>query len=97
MKLVQACSRVRKDRESGFHDCGVAEYRVQACLSSGEVGQTHFNYYSGLVKLVEAHFIVRIDRVSSFQHCGGPVKLVKACLIARKDRESCFHLCGVAE
>ena len=35
MKLVQACSRVRKDRESGFHDCGVAEYRVQACLSSG--------------------------------------------------------------
>ena len=35
VKLGQACSMVRKDRESGFHDCGVAEYRVQACLSSG--------------------------------------------------------------
>ena len=97
MKLVQACLKVRKDRESSFHDCGVSEYRVQAYLSSGEVGQTHFNYYTGLVKLVQAHFSVRIDRVSSFQHCGSLVKLVQACLIAKKDRESSFHHCGVAE
>ena len=71
MKLVQACSRVRKDRESGFHDCGVAEYRVQACLSSGEVRLSHVNHCRGLVKLVEAHFSVRKDRESSFQHSGG--------------------------
>ena len=97
MKIVQDCLRVRKDRESSFHDCGEAEYRVQVCLSSGEVGQAHFNYYTGHVKLVQAHFSVRIDRVSSFQHCGGLVKLVQACLIARKDRASSFHHCGVAE
>ena len=88
MTLVRACLRVRKDRESSFRDCGVSEHRVQACLSSGEVGQTHFNYYAGLVKLVQAHFSVRIDRVSSFQHCGSLVKLVQACLIAKKNRET---------
>ena len=70
---------------------------MQTCLSSGEVGKTHFTYYTGLVKLVQAHFSVRIDRVSSFQHYGGLVKLVQACLIANKDLESGFHDCGVAE
>ena len=70
MKLVQTCLRVRKYRESSFHDCGVAENRVQACLSSGVVGQIHFNYYTGLVKLVQAYFSVRIDRENSFHHCG---------------------------
>ena len=64
---------------------------MQICLSSGEVGQTLFTYYTGLVKLVQAHFSVRIDRVNSFQHCGGLVKLVQACLIANEDRESGFH------
>ena len=71
MNLMQACSRVRKDRESGFHDCGVAEYRVQACLSSGYVRLSHVNHRRGLVKLVEAHFSVRKDGESSFQHSGG--------------------------
>ena len=70
---------------------------MQACLCSGEVGQTHLNYYTGLVELVQAHFSVSIDRVGSFQHCGGLVKLVQACLITRKDRESSFHHYGVAE
>ena len=64
---------------------------------TGEVGKTHFTYNTGLVKLVQAHFSVRIDRVSSFQHCGGLVKLVQACLIANKDLESGFQHSGGAE
>ena len=60
---MQACLSVRKDREISFHDCGVAEYRVEAGLSCGEVGQTHFNYYTGLVKLVQASLIAgKIDK-----------------------------------
>ena len=64
---------------------------------SGKIEKAVFNYHTGLLKLVQAHFIVRIDRVSGFQHCGGLVKLLQACLIARKDRDSSFHHWGVAE
>ena len=45
----------------------------QACLSAGKVKESHFNHCRGLVKLVQAHFSVRKDRESSFQHSGGAV------------------------
>ena len=44
---------------------------VQACLSAGKVRLSRVNHCRGLVKLVEAHFSVRKDRESSFQHSGG--------------------------
>ena len=46
------------------------------------------------MKLVQAHFIARKERESSFYHRGGAVKHVQACLSAKKDGEISFHYCG---
>ena len=54
VKLGQACSRVRKDRESGFHDCGV----LRASLFKFRGGRT--NPFQLLYRTCEA-------RASTFQ------------------------------
>ena len=36
MKLLQACSSVRKELEGSFHHCGGPVRLVQACLCAGK-------------------------------------------------------------
>ena len=44
---------------------------VQACLSTCKGGESSFEHYGGVVKLVQAHFRARKERESTFHHCGG--------------------------
>ena len=44
---------------------------VQARLSICKDGESSFQHYGGVVKLVQVHFSARKERESSFHHCGG--------------------------
>ena len=44
MALVEACISARKDRESGFHHCGVSVKLVQGCLSGRKHREICFNH-----------------------------------------------------
>ena len=44
---------------------------MQACLSTCKDGESSFQDYGGIVKLVQAHFSARKERESSFHRCGG--------------------------
>ena len=43
---------------------------VQACLSTRKDGESSFQDYGGILKLVQAHFCARKERESSFHQCG---------------------------
>ena len=53
MKLVEACLKARKDRESSFHQWAGAVKVVQSCLSASKDQERRFHHYGGAVKLVE--------------------------------------------
>ena len=44
---------------------------LQAGLSTCKGGESSFEHYGGVVKLVQARFSARKERESSFHHCGG--------------------------
>ena len=44
---------------------------VHACLSTCKGGESSFEHYGGVVKLVQAHFLANKEGETTFHHCGG--------------------------